>query len=989
MGSERVHQDNSVRNYAVNKDASQNEAKKHSFGVPNTNSSLPKEIPAYSRTTHDLISAKILKAAAAKVETQTSPEVQKSPLEPPEKSTQEAKHQSQSESGAAEENPNSPDGGNIQAKLTIGSPGDKYEQEADNMAQRVMSMDAPTANPQIIQPSSELVQKTEANTTTPTAPDLESRLTSKKGGGTPLDEQTRSFMEPRFGADFSSVRVHTDTTAVQMNKELGAQAFAHGKDIFYGQGKNPGNNELTAHELTHVLQQGGAVRMQPKKLVNHQVATNFNKEKNQINKIESIQSKQLLNHNISAASNKELNRFTEATQPLQAKRINSSNLLIDNHESPLQLKNFQAKSISAKKITPTTTSTPENVIQRQPEISSVSPRIQGNFLAEKAFTGVLNTLGGHGAQIMSVLKRAGGVLGSIITNPIQFIGNLIGAIRSGFNKFRANIGTHLKNGLAGWLFGALSGAGLSLPGQFDAKGILSIILQVLNLTYGVLREKIAKKVGHQKVSRLEKSIDILRNIASGGLITAWQQITEFAGNLPGMVMGAIRGWVINKIITAAITKLISMFNPAGAFFEAVKAIYNTIMFFIERASQIAALADAVFASIGKIAAGNIGAAASYVEQSMARTLPVMISFLARLLGLGGISQQIKNVIQRIQAPVSKAIDKLVDVIVAKGQALLGGGQGQKSQPRQVATIPQKPNQVSTTNKSAGNASIPPKKSNKVSTNKPTKSEHDQKVKVGLAQIDQEETKYLDKGKISKVNAEKVANKVKKDNPIFKAINVIDGGKTWDYKWVASDGIKKGEPKAELTARDIAPTDARKVLLLGEGDFSFALSLAKQVKPEQGKRIIATSYDSEHKVKEKYKGASENINALKNQDVTVLYEVDATKDLTQGPFSSIVFNFPFVPGDRRTAVKRNVDMLKKFFKSAANSLCKDGKVFLTSKEYWLKRFKPVDLAASAGLSKDGECIFNAENFPGYEHRESHEDKPAKDTQAAITYIFKKD
>ncbi|HLO87001.1 MAG TPA: DUF4157 domain-containing protein, partial [Nostocaceae cyanobacterium] len=74
-------------------------------------------------------------------------------------------------------------------------------------------------------------------------------------GGSLLSEQIRAYMEPRFGADFSSVRVHTGEQAVQMNRELGAQAFTHGSNIYYGAGKSPGVNELTAHELTHVVQQ--------------------------------------------------------------------------------------------------------------------------------------------------------------------------------------------------------------------------------------------------------------------------------------------------------------------------------------------------------------------------------------------------------------------------------------------------------------------------------------------------------------------------------------------------------------------------------------------------------------------------------------------------------------------------------------------------------------------------------------------------------------
>jgi hypothetical protein len=68
-------------------------------------------------------------------------------------------------------------------------------------------------------------------------------------------------MEPRFGADFSQVRVHTDSQAVQMNQAVGAQAFTHGSDIYFGAGKSPGISDLTAHELTHVVQQTGRVQL--------------------------------------------------------------------------------------------------------------------------------------------------------------------------------------------------------------------------------------------------------------------------------------------------------------------------------------------------------------------------------------------------------------------------------------------------------------------------------------------------------------------------------------------------------------------------------------------------------------------------------------------------------------------------------------------------------------------------------------------------------
>jgi hypothetical protein len=91
---------------------------------------------------------------------------------------------------------------------------------------------------------------------------IENKLSSTGGTGDPLPETSRNRMETAFGADFSNVRVHNDSHAVQMNRELHAQAFTHGSDIYFNQGKydlgNKGGHHLLAHELTHVLQQGKA-----------------------------------------------------------------------------------------------------------------------------------------------------------------------------------------------------------------------------------------------------------------------------------------------------------------------------------------------------------------------------------------------------------------------------------------------------------------------------------------------------------------------------------------------------------------------------------------------------------------------------------------------------------------------------------------------------------------------------------------------------------
>src|SRR5262245_11138174 len=79
--------------------------------------------------------------------------------------------------------------------------------------------------------------------------------------GRPLDRPTRDMMESRFGRDFSRVRVHTGPDAAAMARSLRARAFALGSDVFFGEGEyDPAlqlSRRLLAHELVHVLQQGG------------------------------------------------------------------------------------------------------------------------------------------------------------------------------------------------------------------------------------------------------------------------------------------------------------------------------------------------------------------------------------------------------------------------------------------------------------------------------------------------------------------------------------------------------------------------------------------------------------------------------------------------------------------------------------------------------------------------------------------------------------
>ena len=177
----------------------------------------------------------------------------------------------------------------IQPKLTINEPGDRYEQEADAMSDRVMRMSDPVSaggdenlvqtkplNINSIQrkctacaeeekvqrqetPTKPLMRKV-ANGGYTASPQLSSQLNSSKGGGDPLPDKTLASMNQAFSADFSTVRVHTGRQAAEMSQGIQAKAFTHGSDIYFNQGQySPSSSEgkrLLAHELVHVGQQG-------------------------------------------------------------------------------------------------------------------------------------------------------------------------------------------------------------------------------------------------------------------------------------------------------------------------------------------------------------------------------------------------------------------------------------------------------------------------------------------------------------------------------------------------------------------------------------------------------------------------------------------------------------------------------------------------------------------------------------------------------------
>ena len=189
-------------------------------------------------------------------------------------------------------------------------------------------------------------------------------------------------------------------------------------------------------------------------------------------------------------------------------------------------------------------------------------------------------------------------------------------------------------------------------------------------TWQNIRSKLVRAVGETAVNAMETGFDIVVTLVRDGPAAAWERIRESLSNLREMVMEQIMAFVQNNIVMAAVTRLVSMLNPAGACIQAIIAIYNTVMFFVERLRQIAQVAAAVIDSIAAIASGVIAAVANRVEQTMAGLLTLVISFLAPLVGLGRVSDAVTNIINRIRAPIDRALDRVVAWIVNLGRRFM-------------------------------------------------------------------------------------------------------------------------------------------------------------------------------------------------------------------------------------------------------------------------------------------------------------------------------
>ncbi|MEV5197586.1 YwqJ-related putative deaminase [Streptomyces sp. NPDC053720] len=290
--------------------------------------------------------------------------------------------------------------------------------------------------------------------------------------------------------------------------------------------------------------------------------------------------------------------------------------------------------------------------------------------AKDAIVGVIKTINELKNLLLGILAKAASAIMKIIKDPIGFLGNLVKAVGAGLQLFVTNIAEHLKTGVVSWLLGTAVKAGLELPQKFDLKGIIQLIGSLLGLTWANIRTRITRKgIPDQALAAVETSVPVAKKLATEGPAGAVKEIEAEAGDIKATILEKLTSYLIPTVIIAGITWIISLLNPASAFVRAVKGIIDIVTFIVNQGAQIVEFVNAVLDAVIAIANGGSAGVPKMVEAALAASVPLLIGFLASLLGIGSLANKVKSVFHAVARPVNRAIDKIVNFIAKKGKAL--------------------------------------------------------------------------------------------------------------------------------------------------------------------------------------------------------------------------------------------------------------------------------------------------------------------------------
>lgn len=284
---------------------------------------------------------------------------------------------------------------------------------------------------------------------------------------------------------------------------------------------------------------------------------------------------------------------------------------------------------------------------------------------------ILYALGIEPAAFYEMIEHAMEALDIIVDDPIGFLSNLVDAVVGGIRQFGSNLLQHLQAGIISWLTGALGGD-IQIPERFDLMGVLDLARQILGLTVDMIRRVAVRILGEEAVERIEFFMGYVVELVTGGFSALWERLVSDLTTLKDMVLDAIKSFLLERIVMAAIQWLASLFSPIGALIKLVMTIWNFLMFLKDQMARIIQVVQTVVNTMWEIATGVLQPAMDGVEGVLGRLVPIVIDLLARLLGLGNVAGRVREIIADVRQRIEDAIVNLINRVLS---AFTGGRRG--------------------------------------------------------------------------------------------------------------------------------------------------------------------------------------------------------------------------------------------------------------------------------------------------------------------------
>lgn len=268
---------------------------------------------------------------------------------------------------------------------------------------------------------------------------------------------------------------------------------------------------------------------------------------------------------------------------------------------------------------------------------------------------IVEAVMGLGSRVLMLLQRSRAVFLQLARNPVAFAANLVRSVRTGLRSLAALLASHVARASSAWLARALRLARLFAE-ELNLRRILSLVERTLGIDLQrLVRGRLVRRFGRYLLAFLQRRLAAVRRLLRLGPFAALRLLRQTLVQLRDRIFGPLRSFVVTRIVRAAVARLLRLFNPAGTVIAAIRAIYRTVSFFIERAGQIAGVVAGLVGSIFQWMTGTAG-------RAMAGAVPLVLGFLARFLGVTGIAARIRRIIVRLRRPVDRVINLIAEFL---------------------------------------------------------------------------------------------------------------------------------------------------------------------------------------------------------------------------------------------------------------------------------------------------------------------------------------